>query len=190
MESFRKYIKQFPNYKPSAFEAVLPFLTTKQLAAGEYLLKEGSVCRSIAYIEKGLLRLYYLNNGKEVTNCFCREHTLTASYRSMVTMTASDISIQTLEHSQLIMLSYEALQKLFVTDSFWQQVGRVAIESEYLINEKHSRFLRDKSAQERYLEILNSQPDLLQRVPLTALASYLQVSPETLSRIRKKISTT
>lgn len=190
MDSFRNYIKQFPGYKPSAFEAVKPYLYVKQLAAGDYLLQSGSVCRNIAFIEKGLMRLYYLHDGKEITNCFCREDTITASYRSMITQTESDIAIQAVEDATLIMLSYSDLQKLFVGDLFWQQVGRVAAENEYIVAEGHNRFLRDKSAQDRYIEILEHHPDLLQRIPLTYLASYLQISPETLSRIRKKISTT
>ncbi len=100
------------------------------------------------------------------------------------------MSIQAIEDTKLIILSYDALQELFRKDLFWQQVGRLAAENEFIISESHNRFLKDLSATERYLQILNKDKELIQRVPLNYLASYLQIAPETLSRIRKKISRT
>ncbi len=187
MKAFNEYLKQFPNYTPDAFEYAQPFLSEKTIEAGKYWLREGKISRNIAFIEKGLLRLYYLNDGKEVTNCFCRENTITTSYKSLITQQASDLAIQAVEKSNLIVLSYESLQKLFEKDLFWQQVGRLAAENEFIISESHNRFLNDLSATERYLQISNNDPELLQRVPLNHLATYLQITPETLSRIRKKI---
>jgi len=67
-------------------------------------------------------------------------------------------------------------------------VGRLVVESEFLSSERHSRYLRDLSATDRYLQLLDDDPELFQRVPLNYLATYLQIAPETLSRIRKKIS--
>ena len=190
MEAFNEFLKQFPNYSPGVFEAVRPYLSIKQLNPKEHFLQQGKVCRNIAFVEEGLLRLYYLNDGKEVTNCFCKENTLTSSYSSLITQKESDIAIQAIEPSKLITLSYDALQKLYQQDLFWQQVGRLAAENEYIATECHTRFLRDLSATERYMKVLEEESELLQRVALNYLATYLQVSPETLSRIRKKITRT
>ena len=190
MEVFNDFLKQFPHYNSSVFEAVLPYLSVKEIEAGAFLLREGQVCRDIAFIEKGLLRLYYLNDGKEVTNCFCKENTITTSYSSLITQKESDIAIQAIEASKLIVLSYESLQKLYEKDLFWQQVGRLAAENEFITTECHNRFLRDLSATDRYIQILENENELLQRVPLNHLATYLQIAPETLSRIRNKITRT
>ena len=187
MEAFNKYLQQFPHYTPNVFEQIKPYLLDKQLDAGEYFLAEGRICRSIAFIEKGLLRLHYSTDNKEVTNCFCRENTLTCSYSSLITGIESEIAIQAIEPSQLWVIPYISLQKLYEKDHFWQQLGRLAAESEYITTECHHRFLRDLSATERYKHILDNESDLLQRVPLNYLASYLQVAPETLSRIRRKM---
>lgn len=187
MEAFKKYIQQFPHYKPHLFDEVLPYLSSKKIEAGEYFLEEGKVCRNIAFIEKGLMRLYYLNDGKEVTTCFCKENTITCSYKSLITKTPSDMAIQAIEPTELIVFSYESLQRLYEKELFWQQVGRLAAENEFVNTECHNRFISDLSATERYQQILEEDNDLLQRVPLSYLASYLQVAPETLSRIRKKI---
>ncbi len=190
MDSFNKYLQQFPHYTPSVYENALPFLLEKTIKAGDFLLEQGKISRHIAFIEKGLLRLYYLNDGKEVTNCFCRENSLTTSYKSLITQQESELSIQAIEESKLIILSYDALQKLFHKDPFWQQVGRLAAENEFIVSETHHRFLKDLSATDRYLAILKNDKELLQRVPLNYLATYLQIAPETLSRIRNKTSRT
>jgi len=187
MEAFNNYIKQFPHYTPKVYEMVLPYLQEKVVKAGDYLLQEGKICKHISFIEKGLFRLYYLTDGKEVTECFCKENSITTSYSSLITATASEINIQAIEDSKLIVLPYHGLQKLYKKELFWQQVGRLAAESEFLIMESHNRFIRDLSATERYRLILENEADLLQRVPLNYLATYLQITPETLSRIRKKI---
>jgi len=190
MYALKTYLQQFPHYNPSVYEAVLPFLTEKILLPGEFLLRGGSVSRHIAFIEQGLVRQYYLKNGKEVTHCFCRENMITTAHKSFVTQQGSDLFIQAIEETKLGMLSYTSLQQLFAKDLFWQQVGRMVTEKELIISESHHRLINDFSARERYLEVLHNDRELLQRVPLNYLASYLQIAPETLSRIRKKISRT
>lgn len=187
METFKKYIAQYPHYRPEIFEDVLPFLSIEEIEAGDYFLRQGRISRNIAFIEEGLMRLYYLNDGKEVTTYFCKEKTITCSYKSLITNTPSDLSIQAIEPSRLVVFSYKSLQKLYEKELFWQQVGRLAAENEFINIECHSRFLNDLSATERYKDILENDPELLQRIPLNYLATYLQVVPETLSRIRKKI---
>ncbi len=190
MEAFQKYLQNFPNFTPQVMEEVKPHLIKRQLNKGEYFLREGKICRSIAFIEQGLFRIYYLQDGREITHCFCKEHHLSAAYSSFITQSPSSTSIQALEDSQLLLLPYALLQDLYAQNPFWQQVGRMAAEQEYLVAESHQRFLSDLSAQERYQQILTNDPTLLQRVPLNYLASYLQITPETLSRIRNKISRT
>lgn len=191
MEEFKKYLQQFPNYTPSVFEKVQPFLSEKTINAGEILLNQGKTAKDIAFIEYGLFRQFYINDdGKEITRCFCKENSITTSYKSLITQQESDINIQAIEESKLITISLESIKKLLKTDLFWQQFGRLAAENEFIISESHNRFLKDLSATDRYLKILNNDKKLLQRVPLKYLASYLQISPETLSRVRNKISRT
>jgi len=190
MEAFNKYLKQFPHYSQKVFEDILPYLSVRNIDEGAYFLRNGKICKEIAFVEKGLLRLFYLNDGKEVTNCFCKENTITTSYSSLVTQKESDIAIQAIEPSKLIVFSYDSLQKLYEKNLFWQQLGRLAVENELITMECHNRFLRDFSATERYKQILEEENEILQRVPLNYLATYLQIAPETLSRIRKKISQT
>ena len=190
MEALNKYLQNFPNYTKEAFEIAKPFLKKKQLATDEYFLQLGNICNQIAFIEKGMLRLYYLNDGKEITHCFCRENSIACAYSSLITQQPSDTAIQAIEPTNIIYFSNESLQKLYQQNPFWQQVGRIASENEYLITECHNRFVTNLTATERYTDIMNNDPELLQRVPLNHLASYIKVAPETLSRIRKKLTRT
>jgi len=187
MKALHNYIAQFPHYTPQVFEDLAPFLTIQHIESGEYFLKQDKICKNLAFIEEGLLRLYYLNDGKEVTTCFCFEDTITCSYKSMITNSPSEIAIQAVEPCKLVVFSYEALKSMYDKNLFWQQVGRLAAENEYLNTECHNRFLNDLSATEKYKQIMIENPEIIQRAPLNYIASYMQIAPETLSRIRKKI---
>ena len=188
MEEFKNYLQQFPNFTPAIFENIKSLLSEKTIKAGELLLSQGRTAKEIAFIEYGLFRQYYINDdGKEITSCFCKENSITTSYRSLITQQESEISIEAIEDSKLIMVSLESIKTLLKTDLFWQQFGRLAAENEFIISEEHNRFLKDLSATERYLKIVEKDQSLTKRVPLKYLASYLQISPETLSRIRKKL---
>ncbi len=186
--TFKEYLQQFPHFTPSAWETALPYLKERSIRKGDFFLEEGKTCRQIAFIQKGLFRTYYLRDGAEITTCFCKENTITCSYKSLITQQVSDLSIQAIEDCELIVFQYEDLQKLYEKDLFWQQVGRLAAESEFMVMEHYTRFINDLPAKDRYLQILKNDSELLQRVPLLYLASYLQIKPETLSRIRKKVA--
>jgi len=190
MDAFKNYLKLFPHYSPELFDQLAPYISKQSISAKEYFLSHGKICKNLAFIEKGLVRLLYLQDGKEIIKCFCRENEITTSYASLISQTESDIAIQAVEDSELIILSYTSLQKLYEQHLFWQQLGRLASESELIRTEGHQRFLTDLTATERYATVLENDPTLIQRVPLNYLASYLQISPETLSRIRKNISLT
>ncbi len=189
MQNFRKYLQSFPHFTSSNWEAAFPYLKKISIKKGAFFLEEGKICRQVAFIEKGLFRTFYLRDGEEITTCFCKENTITCSYKSLITQSPSDLSIQAIEDCELVAFKYEDLQKLYSKDLFWQQVGRLAAENEFMIMEHYTRFINDLPALSRYQQILKNDPTLLQRVPLVYLASYLQIKPETLSRIRKKMAT-
>lgn len=188
MEAFKNYIKQFPNYSPRTFEEIRPFLEVKEVNRGGYLLKIGKVCKDILFVEKGLFRVYYLDNGKEITRCFCKENSIVTSYFSLIHLEASEYAIQAVENSRVIRLPYRTLQDFYIKDLFWQQVGRITLEKEYLFTECQHRSQSVLSATDRYLQFMEKESALLQRIPLSYLASYLQIAPETLSRIRSKVA--
>lgn len=190
MKAFHNYLKQFPHYTDDMYDELSSHLSVMELKADEYFLREGQTCKQLAFIETGMVRIYYLHDGKEITKCFCRENNITCSYSSMITQTPSESSIQAIEDTKLITMTYASLQELYNQSIFWQQMGRIAGEREFVIEESHNKSMRVLSAADRYKHILENDGELLQRVPLAHLASYIQVTPETLSRIRNKITRT
>jgi CRP-like cAMP-binding protein len=133
MEEFKKYLNQFPNYTPSVFENLLPHLSQKIINSGHTLLNQGKTAKEIAYIEYGLFRQFYINDeGKGITTCFCKENSITTSYKSLITQTKSDITIEAVEESKLIVISLQSIKELLETDAFWQQFGRLAAENEFI----------------------------------------------------------
>ncbi len=190
MDAFKNFLKQFPHFTSERFEELAPHLSIIHLKENDYLLKEGQICKQLAFIEQGMVRIYYLHDGKEITKCFCRENNITCSYSSLITQSPSESAIHAVEETKLITLPYSSLQELYQKNIFWQQMGRIAGEREFIIEETHNQSMRNLTAVDRYKHILKHESDLLQRAPLNHIASYIQVTPETLSRIRNKIMRT
>ena len=187
--TFKQFLRQFPHYTEAAYDVAAPYISKQYIKKGDHILKQGSYCRHIYFVIAGIFKIYYLRDGVEVTTCFCRENRFATSYQSLLSGEPSELGIQAIEDAEILKIRYEDLNTLYAQSPFWQQIGRIVAEQEYIIAACYTRLINDKSAKQRYLEILENEPELLQRVPLVDLASYLQVTPETISRIRKELAT-
>jgi CRP-like cAMP-binding protein len=148
------------------------------------LLAPGQVAGRIYFVESGLARGYYLHEGREANTWFMREGDFLISIVSFLTRTPSQEFIELLEDSVLYSVSYAQLQQLYRDFSEFNFVGRVLTERYYVLSEQRTQQLRLLRAEQRYEQLVRSFPGVLQRVPLKHLASYLGVTPETISRIR------
>ncbi|RDC65524.1 Crp/Fnr family transcriptional regulator [Adhaeribacter pallidiroseus] len=158
----------------------------RYLARKEHFLRQGSVCTHCAYVAQGYVRHYYLVDGKEVTNDFNFENMATGGYQSLMTQTPVRFNIVAMEPTTLITFTRPTLLDLFEHYPNWQKLGRLMMEG--MFNRKTLReesFLLD-TPEERYQQLIIRQPFILQRVPLVYIASYLGITPETLSRIRRR----
>jgi CRP-like cAMP-binding protein len=124
---------------------------------------------------------------QEITSCFCVEENLTTSFTSFVLQKPSEISIQAMEETELLIINYEDLQKLYSISLAWQNIGRAFAEKEYIIIEQYASSLNSESAKVKYLRLLKEQPQIIQKAPIQYIASYLGITTRTLSRIRKEI---
>jgi CRP-like cAMP-binding protein len=187
--NFKNFIRQITTISDKEFDETVIFFNALTLKKGEFFVKQGRVCRQIAYINKGTLRTLYLNDkAEETTSCFCTENSLTTSYKSFILQQPSTLSIQALEDTELLVIDYEKLQKLYSTSIVWQTLGRAVAEREYIVMEKYASILNNETAKEKYLRLLKEQPNVLQKANIEDIASYLGVTRRTLSRIRKEIS--
>ncbi|MFT5822640.1 MAG: CRP-like cAMP-binding protein [Crocinitomix sp.] len=185
--NFKSYISSLVGMDDSTFELATEFLKIERLSKGEDFISQGSVCNKIAFINSGLLKIYYLKNGIEVNTCFCAENSIASSFESFTNQTASNDSIQALEDSTLIVISKTVLEKLYQMHPKWQELGQKMVEKECFRLSERVQTLGFDSALEKYKTLIENQPQIIQRVPIQDIASYLGVSRETLSRIRSKI---
>jgi CRP-like cAMP-binding protein len=187
IKDFKKYLMQMTPMDTQSFEAAIKYLKIEHVEKGEFLVREGQICNKIAFIHEGLFRIYYLKEGIEINTCFCKENSITSSFNSFVHHIPSNENIQALEDSVLVTLSADNLKNLYTENSDWQKVRLLLTEKECLRLSDRANSLSFESAMEKYKNLLKYQPEILQRVSIQHIASYLGVSRETLSRIRSRI---
>lgn len=187
IQNFKKYLMNISVINEETFNQSSDFLEVRRVNKGEYFVKEGSLCHHVAYINQGLFRIYYLKNGNEVNTCFCFEQSIMSSFESFVNRTPARESIQAREDATIVTLAHEGLIKLYDTSPEWLRLGRLLTEKECLRLSNRASSLSFETAMEKYQNLLKHQPEIVQRVAIQDIASYLGVSRETLSRIRAKV---
>lgn len=169
----------------TTFESILK---TIKLKRKEYLLREGQICRGIFFLSEGAMRTFYINDkGREINTAFYFENDFLREIESMASNSPSQKSIQAIEDSTVFYIDKARLTALYEKSDFYQKLGRMILERLTISEQKYSSLLTAYSPKERYLYILENRPELVERIPLQYLASYLGLSRESLSRIRKRI---
>lgn len=162
-------------------------LVTRELLKKDYLLKRGQVCEYIYFVEQGLLRCFYEKNDEQITSWFMKEEDVIISVNSFFNQIPSEENIVALERTLIHGIHFKQLQELYIRFIEFNIVGRILTTQYYILSEERLYFMRRERARDRYLYLLRTQPDLLQRAPLKYIASYLGINLETLSRIRSEI---
>lgn len=157
------------------------------LAKNEFLVTEGKVCRHLYFLQQGALRGFYNLDGKEITHWFGFEEDFVTSFHSFITQQPAVENIQLMEGCVLWAITKERLSKLLEEYHEFERVLRIAYETYYIRLEERFVNAQFKTAAERYSDLLVQAPHILKRAPLGAIASYLGISQETLSRIRSKL---
>lgn len=186
--SFKKLLSGFIIVDENAFDSANVFFKEHKLSKGDFFVREGNACNQLAYVYQGILRSFYINEkGEDITYCFCANNDMETSFKSFLLGEPSAISIQALEDTSLLVIDKNDLQHLFDTHLFWSEIGRLLTEQEYLKMELHASTIKNESAKEKYLRLIEERPMLLQKVPLHYIASYLGISNRHLTRLRKEI---
>ena len=161
----------------------------KNLNSGDYFIREGEVPKKMAFIVSGLFRYVYINDkGLEFTKGIVLEHHFITSYSAMISNSTSHFFIEALEDAQVFEFSYKRWKILIESDPFWVRFILKIIEKGFTIKEKRERDLLLLNAETRYLNFLKEFPEIEKRIKQTIIASYLGIQPESLSRIKKKLT--
>ncbi len=151
---------------------------------GTVLVKNGDRCKNLYFINKGIIRGFYFDNGKEITHWFAQEDDFSTSFYSFITNQPSPETLETLEDCELTQINFDALQKLYSEFPETERIGRIITETYYIDLEERFLNIQFKSAKERYQNLLEKNPSLIQRASLGQIATYLGITQETLSRVR------
>ena len=166
------------------------FFIPKKLRKKQWLLQEGDVCKYVAFVEKGLLRSFTVDDkGHEHIAQFAFEGWWIADQVSFLTGEPSEYNIEALEDCELLLLTKPAEEKMLEKIPKLERYFRILLQNSLIATQKRLVSSLSQSAEERYSELINACPDTLpQRIPQHMLASFLGITPETLSRIRKQMS--
>ena len=186
LEQIKLFISLFISLSQQEWDFLSQNLRVYQFKKGEKLQVAGTVCNEIAFCNKGVLRAYYLNGTKQVVEDFFTENTYVSDYNSFLSRQAGIWNIEALSDCELILLSYDGLQKCYEIFPSFQKYGRIMAEYLFIRFYLKSNSLLIESPQQRFMNLAKSRPDILQRVPQYMIASYLGITPEALSRIKSK----
>jgi len=160
----------------------------KTYKKGEFFLEEGRICKQVGYVVKGLMRYYINHDGEEKTYDFSQENNYVCNYESFIPQEPSSKVIQALEDTDLLVISHTDLQLLYANVREGERFGRIAIEAVFLKLLQDLSSFYTETPEERYERFLKNHADLQQRISQYHVASYVGVKPQSLSRIRKRIS--
>ena len=187
MQQLLQQIKQFSTISNETEELLHACFEQVVYPKNHQLVTEGTICRQLYFMEKGALRGYYNLDGKEITHWFGFENDFVTSFHSFITQEPAVENIQLIEGSILWVISKDTLTSLFNSHPEIERIVRIAYEKYYIRLEERYVNAQFKTAAERYEQLFNESPHILERVSLGQIASYLGISQETLSRIRSRL---
>jgi CRP-like cAMP-binding protein len=171
----------------AALDKIASILVRTEVKKNTLYLKEGEVSKYIGYVYKGMLRLFYYKNKKDLTEHFACEGTNFFSIESFFRQQPTHLMIEALENSVVYGLPHDELLELAAEHYEIEVMYRTLIENSLILSQQKADTLRFESANERYRRLLREHPEIIQRAPLSHIASYLLMTPETLSRVRASL---
>jgi CRP-like cAMP-binding protein len=167
---------------------LLQSFESKNIRKKTSLLKAGKTAKEIYFIVEGCLRLFYEKDGEDISAYFFTEGMFAGAYDSFITQKASRHSIETLEECQVLSISYLAFQDMFVTFPRMNEFVRRVLEERFVaLHELFTAQILD-SPEERYINLQKNRPDLINRIPQHQIATFLGITPVSLSRIRNRLA--
>lgn len=183
----RAFLSRYVDVPDEELAVAAGALKEEVVPSGEFLVRAGQTATTFGLVLQGLLRKFYTTpKGKELTRGFALAGDLVGAYASLLTASPSLLSIQAMEDCRLLTLDFSVMSQLYQRHVAWNTLGRRVAEELFLEREDREFTLLTLSAAERYQRLRRARPDILERVPQYEIASYLGITPVSLSRIRAR----
>ncbi len=187
MSKIKEFFAKISPLKDKYWQIFYSKLEKREYSKKDIILKQGTVENYLTFVEEGIVRHYFQKIENDITFDFTFEGSFFSAYKSFLKRTPAEYTIQALTNVILFSISFENLQKVYSETPKGNMFGRFAAEELYL--EKFNRELSflTETAEQRYLNLFKEQPQLIREIPLKYIASYIGVTPQALSRIRRRI---
>lgn len=183
----RELARKYSTMTHEELDVLESLLVPIKYGKGEKILQEGEICRNISYIERGLIRQFYFKNGKEVTEHLGVDHSIFMCIESFFKEEPTRLQVEALEPTLVYALPKARLEAAAMRNVNIQMLYRKILEESLIQSQIHADLVRFESAPNRYKRLCDLNPQVVLRAPLTYIANYLQMTPETLSRIRSGV---
>ena len=180
----RELARKYSTMTHEELDVLESILVPMKFAKGEMILSEGEVCENIYYIERGLIRQFYFKNGKQITEHLGEDRTVFMCIESLFREEATKLQVEAIEPTTVYALPKLRLEQVALHNVNIQILYRKILEESLIISQVHADLVRFETAQDRYKKMCKLSPQVILRAPLVYIASYLQMTPETLSRVR------
>lgn len=180
----RELARRYSTMTHDELDVLESILVPIKYAKGEIALSEGEICKNLLYINKGLMRQFYFKHGKEVTEHLAQDHTIVMCIESLFKEEPTKLQIEAIEPTVVYALPKADLERVAMHNVNIQILYRKILEESLIMSQVHADLVRFETAQDRYKKLCKLMPQVVLRAPLVYIASYLQMTPETLSRVR------
>ena len=189
MKQIKAYLNKIAIISDLDLSFFISKLQRRVILKKEIFLKVNEIENYISFIESGIVRLFIPNENpdKETTFGFSFKNQFVSAYDSFLTQKPSLYQLQTLTETSVLSITYSDLQSVYKTTKIGDLIGRLTAERLFLIKSKREQNLLNLSAEERYLKLFKERPELLKVIPLKYISSYIGVTAQALSRIRKRL---
>lgn len=184
---FQKFKEKVPLNEHEE-EHIKSYLTPKRIRKKQYLLQEGDICKSLAFVEKGMLRELLVDDAGEHIIQFAIEGWTIADLLSFLTSEPATYNIDAIEDSELVIISKSAHEDLLLKEPKYETYMRLLMTNAYVALQKRLTSFISSPVEDQYTSFTRMYPNIVQRVPQHMIASYMGLTPETLSRVRKKLT--
>ena len=180
----RELARKYSTMTHDELDLLESVLVPHKYLKGQMILSEGDIDKDIMYIAKGMTRQFYFKNGKELTEHIATEGGIVMCIESLFKEKPTEIQVEALEQTWIYSLPKDKLEQVALHNSNIQILSRKSLEESLILSQVHADLVRFETAQERYQKLCKLMPQVILRAPLVYIASYLQMTPETLSRVR------